>query len=337
MLIYVLITKTSQTHARYIKNVANLTNMNDSTKSNGAIFPATCRDVVETWYLVIVMASKIPVRSRIAILAINSVLMFSALLLNSVSIITIQRASMLKNKLSYFLILVQSVMDCLVGVVSIPLFIIYLATPFLGIQNCMAIILTFQGTLLPTGLSIITLSAMIIERYIGVIHPYYYQSITKRQIVTYISCFALLLVFVTALSYHVPNILRVFVPAILLPFFVFTGFVYINIYIVVRKLDHSEIRHAEHEERTRRKALLREVKRANSCFLVVFCFAIFLLPIALSPIFTSLPAFNSRVYILTVTLSNLNSSINSVIFFWTKRLLRNEARRVLRSVCLRLP
>ena len=50
--------------------------------------------------------------------------MISTILLNSVAILTISKSSQLKEKLCYFLVLVQSSLDLLVGVIIQPLFII---------------------------------------------------------------------------------------------------------------------------------------------------------------------------------------------------------------------
>ena len=123
----------------------------------------------------------------IAMLVMNCVLLISTILLNGISVITIKKSSVLKGKVCYFVILVQSVVDLGVGLLSIPLFISYLIFPFVNTGNCTLIILSIGASYLPPGFSVVTLSAMTIERYIAVLHPYSYQTrVTKKRILTYV-------------------------------------------------------------------------------------------------------------------------------------------------------
>ena len=118
--------------------------------------------------------------------------------------------------------------------------------------------------------------------------------------------------------------------------FVFTGFVYTRIYLVIQKLVRLGKRQVfvgggNHVKRQ----IIRESRRARSCFLVVFCFFLFLLTFALTSYFFTPGTFNFRVYFSwAFTAIILNSSINSVIFFWTKTLLRKEALKSVRSLWL---
>ena len=122
-------------------------------------------------------------RYRIALLVVNCILFFSTISLNAISIITIRRSSQLRNKVCYFVILLQSVVDISVGGLGIPLTIYYVISPYLDPVHCAFIIFAHRITFSSCGLSMIVLSAMTLERYMGVLHPYYYQAkVTKKRI-----------------------------------------------------------------------------------------------------------------------------------------------------------
>ena len=66
---------------------------------------------------------------------VNGVVILLTILLNSVAIRTISKCSQLKNKLCYFLVLVQSVTDLLVGIIVLPLLAFALASNAKGKYN----------------------------------------------------------------------------------------------------------------------------------------------------------------------------------------------------------
>ena len=121
-------------------------------------------------------------RSRIAAIVVSSLLFLTTISLNGISVITIRRSSQLKSKVCYFPLLLQSIVDLGVGVLGVPLFIYYMSTPFLPTMNCLLIILSVRITLVICGFSVITLSAITLERYIGVLHSYSYKTnVTKSE------------------------------------------------------------------------------------------------------------------------------------------------------------
>ena len=276
------------------------------------------------------------VRYRIAVLTVNCILLFSTITLNGISIITIRKSSQLRSKVCYFVILLQSVVDLGVGFLGIPLYIYYLLIPFLDSSNCTFIILAVRTTTLTCMLSVATLSAMTIERYIGVLHPYYYEAhVTKKRILIYVSGSGLALMSVLAFSFYDRRISRQVVIMLMLAFLLLTGFVYTRIYLVIRKLTRSERRPACESDRNQniKAQIIRDSRHARSCFLIVICFFLFLLPVSLTPALFTVDSIGYNVYInVTTTWVVLNSSINSLIFFWTKTLLRKEAFKILKSL-----
>lgn len=193
---------------------------------------------------------------------------------------TLLRSPQLKNKLCYFLILIQSVVDLGVGCLGMPLTIYYLVTPFMAFQNCTVSNGILKVGFLHTSVSIFTSCATTFERYIGVLHPYKYTTLlTKKRIKTFIFFGVVVSITVVVLSFFFAGVITTFFE-FTLPFLIIsTGFVYTRIYLVVRRLHRSEARPAPYpndENRARKKLFLREIEYVKSSFLV-FCFHSYLL------------------------------------------------------------
>jgi hypothetical protein len=83
-------------------------------------------------YYAAISSSNDFVINRIVLCVFNCILTLSTILLNSVAIRTILKSSQLKKKMCYFLVLVLSVADLLVGVLPLPLSIIVFANEIKG-------------------------------------------------------------------------------------------------------------------------------------------------------------------------------------------------------------
>ena len=311
--------------------------MMNSSGENRAV--STMCNVAETSYVILrQFPDEKYERYRIAVLVVNCILFLTTISLNAISIITIRRSSQLKSKVCYFVILLQSAVDLGVGVLGLPLYIFSLMTPFLDTLNCSFVILIRRTAYLTCALSIVTVSAMTLERYIGVLHPYSYETnVTKKRILCYVCVFGFVVFFVLGYSFRDATVSRRLIQALVAVFFLFTAFAYVRIYLVIRKLIRSERRPTCQNGGNRnvlKRQIIRESRHATSCFLVVICFAFFLLPSTLS---SAAFSYGSADYIVyrswTITSMILNSSINSLIFFWTKTLLRKEALKTLKALC----
>ena len=240
-------------------------------------------------------------RNQIATLGINIVLIVSTILSNGISVITIRKSYQLRNRVCYFAVLLQSLDDLSVGVLTIPLFIYYLLVPFLNNVNCTLIILALRTLFLPLGLSVATLSAMTMERYIGVIHPLQYKTkVTKKRMLMYVCGHGLGLVSVIAYSFHDPTVTEIFSRGWIGVLFLLIAFAYTRIYLVIRKLIRSEKRPVcESEGNQVGKQLIRECRRARSCFLVTICFFLLLLPVVFSRLAFIIGSVDYTLCILT--------------------------------------
>ena len=275
--------------------------------------------------------------NRIFNIVFLGVLIVSTMLLNALAVITIWKRTQLRKKLCYFVILVQSLADLTVGCAAMPVILFYLLVPFINVDICIAITLARSTIFLLTGLSIVTLSALIIERYIGVVHPYSYKKLTKTQIVQFVLCgFSILLSITGASVFSQHQIIKYAGIGVLAIFLIFITFAYVRIYLEMRRLSRSEVRPNIQggKQNKDRKLKFREIKRAMSCFIVVISFLVLIVPYSLFPIFNQrFDLSNFNVYVWwTATLLNSPGSINSVIFFLRNTVLRKEAVKVMREI-----
>ena len=299
-------------------------------------FDISCHILGNTHFVRNNIASQELLINHIFAIVFNGILIVPTVLLNSLAIITICKSPQLKTKPCYFIIFVQSITDLAVGVLAIPVLILLLSSEIGGISNCIASALALKSTTIPMGLSTIALSAMTLERYIAILHPYSYKTwVTRKLLLIYIVSLTLLQFAVMIVSLKIQKVIEIYSTMFLILIFFFIAYAYTRIYAVVRRLDRSQrkLNVAEGEQNiTKTKLILQQIKLAKSCFIVVICFCV----LCFLPTVIAIPALNSldqsefrAILTWVITLGMLNSSANSVIFFWTKVMLRKEALKVL--------
>jgi hypothetical protein len=306
--------------------------MNLSVGQEG--FEISCQILGTTHFAITKLSSEKLLINHIFAIAVNGILIIPTILLNATAIITILKSSQLNSKPCYFIILVQSVIDLAVGVLGIPIFIFFMASGIGGISTCLATTLALRSTILPVGASTNTLCAMTLERYIAILHPFAYSTqVTNKRLLIGVGCCTAVEWSVIILSFAIHWLFEIYAMVAQALSFFFIAFVYTRIYLVVRKLAQS--RNKSHEGNlTSMKLFLREIKQAKSCFIVVICFCVLgFLPTTIAvPFFPSFDQFEElAIKIWIMTLGLCNSSFNSVIFFWTKRMLKKEAVKMLKN------
>ena len=302
-------------------------------------FGISCQILGKTHFIITKLPSNQLLMNHIFAMALNGILIIPTILLNAIAIITILKFSQLNSKPCYFIILLQSVIDLAVGVLGLPLFLVFLASGIGKISNCIVATLAFQTTTIPVGISVITISVMTLERYIAILHPYaYIAKVTKKRLLIYVGSGAAMVFSLFFPSLVIQKLIEMYGTISVTLIFSFTVFAYTRIYLVARKLARSEnqLHDAAGEGNlTRKKLFLREIKLAKSCFIVVVCFCVLcFLPTAfLVTFYKYLDQFEYLVFLIWIgTLGLLNSSVNSLIFFWTKTMLRKQAVKMINSV-----
>ena len=134
--------------------------------------------------------SEVILLNRISVCIFLLVLMIPTVTLNGVSLITIWKYHQLKEKISYFVLMIQSIIDLTVGLVNLPtMSILSLSTIATGSANCVGYVLLSGLIPLLILVSTLTLFTMTVERYFGVVHPLRHQTlITKKRILVFHFC-----------------------------------------------------------------------------------------------------------------------------------------------------
>jgi hypothetical protein len=117
----------------------------------------SCQILGTTHFAITKLSSEKLFINHIFAIAVNGILIIPTILLNVTAIITILKSSQLNIKPCYFIILVQSMIDLAVGILSIPIFIFFIAGGIGGISTCLATTLSFRTTILSIGVSFNTL------------------------------------------------------------------------------------------------------------------------------------------------------------------------------------
>ena len=280
--------------------------------------------------------------NHIFLCVVPGILVISTLALNAVSALTILRCSQLRNKLCYFLILIQSIADLAVGLCGLPLVIFIAASEIAANLDCVLAIVMVKTAFLPSWFAVVTLSAMTFEVYVAILHPYAYSRniITRTRLSIYFICWILILLIVSGLSYMYYGLALTVACIQGIVFLIFLVYVYSKIYIVVKRVHRTEKSKKPRSNQwkvhtsdvRKRKQFLSEMKQAKSCLIIVGCTVICFLPASLQNLFyVDYRNFEARTFrAWTSILVLANSSLNSIIFFWTKKHLRTEAVRLLK-------
>ena len=269
--------------------------------------------------------------NHVMLCVVNSTLIFPTVFLNCISAMTILRNRQLKEKASYFLISIQSIVDATIGVLVLPSLVFIIASEIHGSPNCSAHFLVFKATYMFTALSALTLCAMTFERYLGIFRPLIHRtSLTNARLLLGI-CGGTLWPFLSLVGTIVyPRFYRVSSSIGITLFLSLNVYVYGKIWIFVKSSRRAISRGVNCLTQTsdinERRKIERETKLAKSCFLVILCCVICLLPISFNSVYQNLEIFQNRVgYLWSLTFLMFNSVLNSLIFFWRNPLLARSA------------
>ena len=283
--------------------------------------------------------------SSVSVCMVSVALIIPTIILNGLAIVTVYKCPQLKAKNSYFLIMMQSVPDLAVGLWSLPTFSIFLCPKARESAECFWLFLLTGSIALPTLISLTTLFAMTVDRYFGVLHPLKHRTfITKKRILIFCSCAAFFMILMFGLSLQYAKMTSRFISIIMFMILFVVVFVYTKIFLAFKNRHlPGAVRHLNNVDgaeqpspdtnRLIKRNVLLQIRMAKSCFLVVVCFMVCFF----GGIAVVLP-YDLDVY-ETYALLNwakvmvfFNASLNSIIFFWTRPLLRNEAWKTLKNV-----
>ena len=278
-----------------------------------------------------------------AFCVVTAALSVLTICLNSITAMAYWKSTEIKKKIAVFLIMVLSLNDVGIGVFCGPLYVAtFTRDIWLGKSSCVLTGLPVFVHMIIGGCALKTLIIMNFERYFAIVHPLFHRTkITKGRL---LKCSIVLWLFTTALVvafvFYPFDVLVKFLTVEMLLIMAALVYIYSRIYFTSKRSFQNFRRtnrinsssQGQGTSQSERKQHLRNIKLVKSCFIVVVCYCICFLPFTILNV--SFLKNNHgkliRPWLLTLNLSN--STFNSLIFFWRNKLLRREAKRVLKQM-----
>ena len=290
------------------------------------------------------VTSQMVVWNNLAFGMFNVFLTITTILLNSVTIIASVKSRLLKERMAYFTVMMLSATDLIVGLTSNPLFAAMLLKEYSSRRtDCLLKEIQIFLLLFFSGCSFKTLVVMSWERYAAICHPLFHRTkVTRKRLMKCLVFLWFLALVCTILSVRFVIFFDYVIIPELMGFGIFLVYVYGRIYLANSKSTRNVIENGGQQDAAVKTAakkdqphhVLLNVRLAKSCCLVVLSFVLCYLPscIITNRNFKFEQDLKISVEVWAVTLILANSSINSIVFFWRSKLLRDEACAVFKQV-----
>ena len=269
----------------------------------------------------------------------NIFLSYTAFMLNIVTIYAIHKTATMPKTLKT-LLLSLACSDVAVGLFSQPLYTFFLIN-WLRLHNLgcnTAQVRTILSGLFLTAL-FLSVVAVSVDRFFAVhLHLRYQELVTHRRVVVAMISIWVYSAFVPLITLWGPNNVLYLISTIIAAFgFIITLVVYIRIYLTVRRhkneIQSMQIRNeAQSEDIKNLTVLIKSTVGIFYVYLVlVICYLPYLICVTVIRIYGSTTALKT-LYIYSVTLLYLNSSLNPVIYCWKMRHIRHAIIDILRKM-----
>ena len=266
---------------------------------------------------------------------VNIIFTFSGIISNTLVIMSFWKSSQLQKKLCHFMIVVLSFFDLVTVVTIYPGILLYLISwlreDYDLLLKMRIYLHNFEGIL---GVSFLALLVMNIERYLGTYYPIFHRTfVTKRRLLTLL---AILLIPTTVIYIISRNGFVIQDTEYLMIFFAlyFLPFIFVNfkLFIIARKV------HRERAVLPGRRTRIN-LKNVSTGLWAVACLTLSFIPNSFYIAFSLAEKSISTVrlsFIWALTSVTINSTLNSLIFFWKNKVLRTEGMNILRTLKHRL-
>ena len=269
----------------------------------------------------------------------NIFLTYTAFMLNIVTIYAIHKTATMPKTLKT-LLLSLACSDVAVGLFSQPLYTFFLIN-WLRLHNLgcnTAQVRTILSGLFLTA-SFLSVVAVSVDRFFAVhLHLRYQELVTHRRVVVAMISIWVYSAFVSLITLWGPNNALYLISTIIAAFgFIITLVVYIRIYLTVRRhkneIQSMQIRNeAQSEDIKNLTVLIKSTVGIFYVYLVLLiCYLPYLICVTVIRIYGSTTALKT-LYIYSVTLLYLNSSLNPVIYCWKMRHIRHAIIDILRKM-----
>ena len=252
----------------------------------------------------------------------NIILTISAICLNSLSIIVYWKSLQLRRKKSYFLIMVLSVNDLLVGIFGNTTHAVTLVLHLNGDPECDMYILVDLLAFPTAAMSFATLFTLNIERYLSIVHPIYHRTkVTKTKLIGFALALWLVSIGLTLAYPTLGEISNTLTSFIMYGLILATCCVYVSVF-KNGALKSTKISCVDARNR------LQNMKLAKSCAIVVICTLVCYLPFA---VVRPLEQNSLETLVMTmwgVTFALAASSLNNIVFLVSNPVFRNEVKKI---------
>ena len=277
---------------------------------------------------------------------VNVIFICAGIFLNVLAIVSFWRSSPhLRSKLCYFMIMVLSFCDFLVVITNHPLQILRLVWWLQGKSDLLAMLQIYvQYSDILIGFSIMAVLVMSIERYLGAYYPFFHRtSLTRHRLLTLLLVLSLVPTILTIISAQ-DLVISFATKLIILSVIVFPPFVFFNykLFMIARKVRRDIASRRDNTSSPEISTLRDNLKKISTCLLAVGCLFLLYIPVFIFIAF-HLAGFNFRentifkmVIFWTRTVSNANSTLNCLIFFWKNDVLREEGKKAIKALNDRL-
>ena len=278
---------------------------------------------------------------------VNAILAVLGTFLNTLVVCIFWKTQTLRQKVSYFMIMVLSSIDLCTTIIVHPFYLVNSIAEITETSKCFYKMFYQTSTVILSGMSYLTFFVMNIERYLAIAYPFFHKvHVTKRRCL--LSSFLLWLVCVVTGIAPIFNLdIQIFVTVLALIVLVGTLYIYIYIYNLARKqrqlarqaaitLEELEEESPRSEPSRKSVSLRDDLVLAKMYFIVVACSFLLNLPNAIV-----LAVYTERVQTLddvvqmkiwTLTLVAMNSTANCLIFFWANKILRSEGWKICKAL-----
>lgn len=269
-----------------------------------------------------------------ALLCLINFLFFGAgAFLNSVVIISIRRSSQLRKKLCYFTIFLLSCTDLAVVVIVHPSIAWMSYSQIQGKKYKINEIIFFKVFFFVQGFSALMLLTLNVERFLAIKFPFFHETqVTKKRLMAFtviLACFPLFLEILLWLK--------------IIRSTVFIGLPLISIALVYLNYEMYKIAKSKRRRipsTTSKNKCRKKSQKTLSTFLVVLCLMLFTLPRAALSAYTNNALQTStlennllfHLELWSSTIMVMNSSFNTVVFFWKNSVLRFEGLKIVKKL-----
>ena len=271
-------------------------------------------------------------------------LIIPVVILNGITVLTIFKSHQLIEKVSQFPVFIQSMADLFVGFLTLPLFAYLNFNEVFGSLNCVQNFVLSSIAFIPWGLSLAALCALTFERYMGVVYPFIHLNyVTKKIFLIYSCCVLLVTVIISSLAQISATFYYAFCGIYAIFPMLLHTFCYSRIFCLTRKRFQEKSNHGANSSspetptsnNMRKRYSLKELKLAKSCALIVVTFYVCCVPGEFLNIYYLEKDFITYRVVISwyAAVLGVNATLNSIIFFWTRPILRKEAFKVLKGTC----